>query len=155
MRVLGSLGFYSKIIKKLHVDSKPFYELLKDDVPFKWTKEHENLFHNIKDRISEETILVVPNPKHPFHIHVDSSSISIGLILVQEFPSGKRIVSFNSRVFTKDEQKMSTLKRERCGIISALQTYGHFLIGSPHPIKIFRDQKPLLHLWARKGKLTH
>ena len=28
MRVLGSLGFYSTFMKNLHVDSKPFYELL-------------------------------------------------------------------------------------------------------------------------------
>ena len=154
MRVLGSLGFYSTFIKNLHVDSKPFYELLREDVPFKRTKKHEEL-RNIEDRISEETILAVPNPKYPFHIHVDSSSIGTGSILVQEFPSGKRIVSFNSRVFTEDEQKMSTLHRELCGIISALQTYEHFIIGSPHPIKIFCDHKPLLYLWARKKRLSH
>ena len=86
------------------MDAKPFFELLRDNVPFEWTKEHEKLIQNIKDRISDETLLAVPNPKHPFHIHVESSSISTGSILVQEFPSGKRIVSFNSRVSTKDEQ---------------------------------------------------
>ena len=155
MRVLGSLGFYSTFIKNLHVDSKPFYELLRDDVPFNWTKEREELFRNNKDRISEETVLAVRNPKYPFHIHVESSSIGTGSILVQEFPSGKRIVSFNSRVFTKDEQKMSTLHRELCGIISALQTYEHFIIGWPHPINFFCDHKPLLSLWARKGRLSH
>ena len=74
--------------------------------------------------------------------------------MVQEFPSGKRIVSFNSRVFTKDEQKMSTLHRELFGIISALQIYEHFIIGSPHPINILCDHKPLLYPWARKGRLS-
>ena len=147
-RILGSLGFYSTFIKNLHVDSKLFYELLKDDVPFKWANEHEKLFQNIEDTISEETTLAVPNPKYPFHIYVDSSSIGTGFILVQEFPSGKRIVSFNSRVFTKDQQKLLTLHRELCGIISALYTYEHFIIGSPNPIKIFCDHKPLLYLWA-------
>ena len=155
MRILGSLGFCSTFIKILHADSKSFYELLRDDFLFKWTNEHDELFRNIKDRISEETILAVPNPKYPFHILVDSSSIGTGSILVQEFPSGKRIVSFNSRVFTKDEEKMSTLHRELCGIISALQTYEHFIIGSPHPIKFFCDHKPLLYLWVRKGRLSH
>ena len=154
-RILGSLGFYITFIKKLHVDSKTFYERLRDDVPFKWTKEHEKRFQNIKDRISEETILAVPNPKYPFHIHVDSSSIGTGSILAQEFPNGKRIVSSNSRVFTRDEQRTSTLHRELCGIISALQPYDHLIIGSPHPIKIFFDHKPLLYLWARKGRLSH
>ena len=155
MRILGSLGFRSTFIKNLHVVSKPFCELLKDDVPFKWTKGHEKLFQNMKDRFSEETILVVPNPKYPFHIHVDTSSIGTGSILAQEFHSRKRIVSFNSRMFTKDEQKISTLHRELCGIISTLQTYEHFIISSPHPIKFFCDHKPLLYLWARKGRLSH
>ena len=75
--------------------------------------------------------------------------------MVQEFPSGKHIVSFNSRLFTKDEQKMSTLHRELCGIVSALQTYEHFIIGLPYPIKILCDHKPMLYLWARKGRLCH
>ena len=64
MRVLGTLGFYSTFLKNLHVHSKPFYDLLKDDVPFKWTKDHENVFQNIEKRITEETILAVPNPKY-------------------------------------------------------------------------------------------
>ena len=62
--ILGSLNFYCTFIKNLHVGSKRFYELLRDDVPFEWTKELEKIFQNIKDRISEETILAVPNPKH-------------------------------------------------------------------------------------------
>ena len=71
MRVVRSFGFYSTFIKNLHVDSKPFFDLLKGNVPFKWTKNHEKLLQNIKNRISTETILAVPNPMFPFHIHVD------------------------------------------------------------------------------------
>ena len=137
------------------MDSKPFFELLRDDDLFKWTNEHENFFQNIEDRISEETILAVPNPKNPFHIHVDSSSIGTGSILVQEFLGGIPTSSSNSRVITKDEQKMSTKHRNLCGIISALQTYERFIIGSPHVIKIFCDHKPLFYLWARKGRMSH
>ena len=54
-------------MKNLHVDSKPFYELLRDDVPLNWTKEHEKLLQNNKNRLSEETIFALPNPKYPFH----------------------------------------------------------------------------------------
>ena len=111
IRVLGSLGFYSTLIKSLHVDSNPFYDLLKDDTPFKRTKHHEQLLQNNKNRISNETIVVLPNPKYPFYFQVDSSSIGTASILVQKFPSGKRIVSFNTRKYTKDEQEMSTFHR--------------------------------------------
>ena len=37
MKVLGCLGFYSCYIKNLHVDSQPFYDLIKDSTPFHWT----------------------------------------------------------------------------------------------------------------------
>ena len=155
MKVLGCLGFYSCYIKNLHVDSQPFYDLIKATTPFKWTKEHEDLFTDIKSRICEDTILAVPSTEYPFHIHVDSSNVGTGCILVQQFPEGKRIVSFNSRVFDKAEQKMSTLHRELCGIVSAFQTYEHYIIGSPFPIYLYCDHKPILYLWGRKGQLSH
>ena len=89
MQVLACLGFYSMYIKNLHVDSKPFYDLIKTETTFQWSDEHEKLFREIKDRICEDTVLAIPITRCPFHVHVDSSSIGVGSILVQEFPTGK------------------------------------------------------------------
>ena len=50
---------------------------------------------------------------------------------------------------------MSTLHRELCGIVSALETYEHYIIGSPFPIYLYCDHKPMLYLWGRKGQLSH
>ena len=114
MKLLGCLRNYSGYIKNLHVDSQPFYELIRDTTPFKWTEKHEKPFQEIKEKISEDTIFAIPSTEHPFPIHVDSSNVETGSILVQQFPEGKRIVSFKSRVFDKAERKMSTLHRELC-----------------------------------------
>ena len=72
MKVLGYLGFYSCYIKNLHVDSKPFYDLIRDSTPFHWTHEHEKPFQLVRDRISEDSLLAVPSTDYPFNIHVDS-----------------------------------------------------------------------------------
>ena len=50
---------------------------------------------------------------------------------------------------------MSTLHRELCGIVSASQTYEHYIIGSPFPMNLYCEHKPILHLWGRKGQLSH
>ena len=155
MKVLGRLEFYSCYIKNLHVDSKHFYDLISDSTSFHWTEEHEKIFQMIKDRISEDTILAIPSTEYPFHIHVDSSNVGTGCILIQQFPEGKRIISFNSRIFDKAEQKMSTLHRELCGVVSALQTYEHYIIGYPFPIYLYCDHKPILYLWGPKEQLSH
>ena len=41
MQFLGSVNFYSKFIEKLHINLKPLYTLLHDDVKFQWTPELE------------------------------------------------------------------------------------------------------------------
>ena len=103
MKVLGCLGFYSCYIENLHVDSQPFYDLIKDTTPFLWTDEHEKLFNFIKEGIHKDTFLAVPSSDYPFQIHVDSSNVGTACILIQHFPEGKRIISFKSRVFDKAE----------------------------------------------------
>ena len=45
---LGSDNFYSKFIEKLHINLKPLYTLLHDDVKFQWTPELEKIFQNVK-----------------------------------------------------------------------------------------------------------
>ena len=122
MKVLGCLGFYSCYIKNLHVDSQRFCDLIRDSTPFHSTHEHEKLFQSNKDRVSEDTILAVPSTDYPFQIHVDSSNFGAGGILIQQFPEGKRIISFNSRIFDEAEQKMCTLHRELCGKVQS-QSY--------------------------------
>ena len=155
IKVLGCLAFYSCYIKNLHVDSQPFDQLIKDTTPFKWTDQHEEFFKEIKTRISEDTILAVPSTEYPFHLHVNSSNVGTGCILVQQFHERKRIISFSSRVFDDAEQKKSTLRRELCGIVSPLQTYEHCIFGSPFPIYLYCDFQPILYLWGQKGQLSH
>ena len=50
---------------------------------------------------------------------------------------------------------MSTLLRELCGIVSALETYEHFNTGLPFPRYLYCDHKPILYIWGRKGQLSH
>ena len=113
------------------------------------------MFNSIKERIHKDTVLAVPSTDFPFHIDVDSANHGTGCFLVQKFTERKRIISFNSRVFDKAEQKMSTLRRELCGIVSALQTYEQYIIRSPFPIYLYNDPKPVLYLWGRKRQLSH
>ena len=44
MSFIGTVIFYTKFIEKLHSIFKPFYDLLHENTPWKWTDEHEQLF---------------------------------------------------------------------------------------------------------------
>ena len=155
MSFIGALTFYTKFIEKLHINLKPFYDLLHENTPWKWTDEHESLFQKLKMSLTSETELTIPDTKHPFFITVDASLIGLGAVLFQLNEQNKmKVISHNSRILNPQEEKLSTLDRELLGIVHALQIYEFFIIGSPHPIHIFTDHKPLLHCFTKNGNLS-
>ena len=117
--------------------------------------EHEKLFTDLKQRFCHDISNAIPFNDYPFHVHADSSNLGTGCVLIQDFPVRKRMISANSRVFDKAEQKISPQHRELCGIISALQTNEFYVIGSPFPIYLFCDHRPILFLWSRHGQMSH
>ena len=146
---------HSKFIEKLHIDLKPLHTLLHDDVKFQWTPELEKIFKDFKYKMTAATELTIPNTKHPFFITVDASLVGLGAVLFQMNEDNKmRFISYNSRILNTQEQKLSTLDKELLAIVYALQIYEILIIGSPHPIYIFTDHKPLLHCFAKKGNLN-
>ena len=145
MKYLGWLGFYSCYIKNLHIDIQPIYDLIKDSTTFHWTKNHEKLSNSFKERIHKDSILAVPSTDYPVHFHVDSSNVGTGCVLIQQFPEGKRIFSFNSCFFDKAEQKNvhPPSKYMRNRISSSDIRILH------HPITVSR----LYLLWAQTNSL--
>ena len=155
IRFIGSMNFYSKFINKLHISLKPFYTFLHDDILFEWTPDLDKLFNQIKLSLTKDAELAIPNTTHPFYITVDASLIGLGAVLFQPNSKTKmQIISYNSRILTTQEQKLSTYDRELCAITFALSQYEFIIIGSQFPITIFTDHNPILFLFTRKGNLT-
>ena len=151
----GAINFYTKVIEKLHINFKLFYDLLHENTPWKWTDERERLFQKLKMSLTSETELTIPNRKHTFFITVDASLIGLGAVLFQLNEQNKmKVISYNSRILNPQEQKLSTLDREFLGLVHALQVYDILIIGSPHPIHILTDHKLLLHCFTKKGNLS-
>ena len=103
--------------------------------------------------MTADTELTIPNTKHPFFITVDASLVGLGAFLFQMNEENKmKVISYNSRILSTQEQKYSTLDQELLAIVYALQIYEFLNIGSPHPIHIFTDHKPSLHCFTQKSK---
>ena len=99
MSFSGALNFYTKFIEKLHLNLKPFYDLLHENTPWKWTDEHEHFFQKLQMSLTSETELTIPNTKHPIFITVDASLIGLGAVLFQLNEQNKlKDISYNSRI---------------------------------------------------------
>ena len=58
-------------------------KLLKRDVKYEWSEECQKSLDILKEKMVTAPILVFPDWKKTFHVHVDASSIALGIILAQ------------------------------------------------------------------------
>jgi hypothetical protein len=55
--------------------------ILNKDCQFHWTEECQQSFDKLKHKMVTTPILVFPDWSKEFHIHVDASSIALGVVL--------------------------------------------------------------------------
>jgi hypothetical protein len=58
-------------------------KLLKKDSKFQWTEECHQTFDTLKHKMVTTPILVFPDWSKEFYVHVDASSITLGVVLAQ------------------------------------------------------------------------
>nr|GEV19579.1 DNA-directed DNA polymerase [Tanacetum cinerariifolium] len=80
---LGHAGFYRRFIQIFSKIARPMTHLLEKETPFVFSKECINAFDTLKKKITEASILVVPDWNLPFELMCDASDFAIGAVLGQ------------------------------------------------------------------------
>ena len=102
----------------------------------------------LKKKIATAPILIFTDCKKEFHVHVDASSISLGILLNQ--PGEGTIdhpIAFASRKLSTTEKNYTTTEREGLAMVYALQNFRHYLLGGH--FKMFTDHSLLKYLFNK------
>jgi hypothetical protein len=96
-------------------------KILKKDCQFSWTEECQQSFDTLKQKMVTAPILVFRDWSKEFHVHVDASSIALGVVLTQ--PGEGDIdhpLSFASRKLSTAEINYTTTEIEGLTMVYAL-----------------------------------
>nr|GEW28034.1 reverse transcriptase domain-containing protein [Tanacetum cinerariifolium] len=88
---LGHAGFYRSFIQDFSKIVRPMTHLLEKETPFVFSKECVDTFNTLKKKLTESSILVVPDWNLPFELMCDASDFTIGtgIDFMRPFPSSK------------------------------------------------------------------
>jgi hypothetical protein len=130
-RFLGLSGWVSRFIRNYSKKTKGLRMLLSSSAPFRLGKEEEEEFECIKKDMAEPPVLVYPDFKKPFHIHVDSSIIGMGAVLTQKNEDGRHmVVAYASAATTKSMLHiagMSVSVLECLGVVWAVHRFREYI----------------------------
>ena len=143
---LGFANFYRKFIGHYAEIAKPLNNLTHLDKKFEWDEETENAFQALKSAFAKTPVLIMPDSTKPFLLECDASKWALGAVLKQQDMNGDwHPCGFISRTFDQTQRNYDVGDRELLAIITALETWRHYLQGSPHPVTVFSDHKNLTY----------
>ena len=124
---LGMVNYYRDMWKKRSHILAPLTALTKGGVSSRkakntvlnWTKECDEAFAQIKDAISEETLLAFLDFNKTFEIHTNASDYQLGGVVSQE----SRPIAFYSRKLNPAQKGYTTGEKEMLSVVEMLKEY--------------------------------
>jgi transposase InsO family protein len=113
---------------------------------FKWDKEQQDAFNEVKDKMINACYLTMPKWNKPFILFTDASEVAVAAVLAQLTVEEDSLdyVGFASKKLSETQRNWSTTERELYAIVWACEHYSQLLKGN-RPL-VYSDHKSLEHL---------
>jgi len=112
-------NFYRRFIHNFSHMAKPLNEL-KGKKEWKWKKEHQEAFEELKKKITSQPVLALPRREGKFRVETDASGHAIGGVLFQEQEEKWKPIAFLSRTMQPAERNYEIYDKELLAIVEAL-----------------------------------
>ena len=160
-KFLGLANYYRRFVKGFASIAKPLHKLTERNAVFKWTKECEEAFVELRRRLTSTPILAHPDFSKQFTLDTDASNTGIGAVLSQKGEDGvERVIAFGSRLLTKPERNYCVTRRELLAVVFFTNHFRPYLLGrrfclrtdhgSLQWLKNFKDPEGQLARWLEK-----
>jgi transposase InsO family protein len=146
---LGTVGYYRKFIRMFSHVAAPITELLQKDKTFHWGQEQQQAFEQLKAAISQQPVLILPDPARPYVVTTDASGYAVGATLSQDHGQGLQPIAYLSKKMLPAERNYPVHEQELLAIIVSLREWRHYLSGARFTIIVRTDHKSLRHFQSQ------
>jgi len=135
-------NFYQHFIQNFSHTAKPLNEL-KGKKEWKWDKEHQKAFEELKEKITSQPVLSLPRREGKFRVEMDASGHAIGGVLSQEQDGKWKPIAFLLRMMQPAERNYEIYDKELLAIVEALTKWRQYLLDALETFKIWMDHENL------------
>nr|GEV51242.1 reverse transcriptase domain-containing protein [Tanacetum cinerariifolium] len=151
---LGHADFYRRFIQDFPKIARPMTHLFEKETPFVFF----NAFETLKKKLTEASILVVPDWNLPFELMRDVSDFAIGAVLGQRKTKHFQPIQYASMTMTEAQIHYTTMEKEMIAVVYSFEKFRPYLVLSKSivytdhsALKYFlskQDAKPILLRWV-------
>uniref|UniRef100_A0A3B3D388 ribonuclease H n=1 Tax=Oryzias melastigma TaxID=30732 RepID=A0A3B3D388_ORYME len=126
---LGVCNYSRQFIEDYADIAKPLTELLKKDMPFRWSQPQQQAMETLVTKLSSAPCLAYPNPDKEFHLEVGFSNICVSAGLYQIYDQDKRVVAYASKTLATPELKYSDCEKALLSTVWAVKHFSNYVGG--------------------------
>jgi len=121
-KFLGLANYYRRFIKDFARIAAPLHVLVRKEQKWKWEKEQEEAFEELKAVFTTEPILAIPDIDREMRVEADASDYMTGGVLSMKCNDGKwRLVAFISKLLNATEWNYEIHNKEILAVIRCLE----------------------------------
>nr|GEZ77476.1 retrovirus-related Pol polyprotein from transposon 17.6 [Tanacetum cinerariifolium] len=118
-----------------------------------WEKSHfmvKEAFRNLKENLTEASILIASNWDQPFELMCDASDFAIGSVLGQRVEKHFWPIHYARKTMTQAETNYTTTEKEMLAVVYAFEKFRSYLIINKSIV--YTDHSALKYLFAKKDE---
>ncbi|VDC04529.1 unnamed protein product [Peniophora sp. CBMAI 1063] len=123
---IGLCNFYCRFIQDFSKIARLLHDLTKKDAPWHWGSAQQQAFDALKDKIMVEA---------------DASDYAVGAVLSQLQDGTWHPIAFLSKTLNAAERNYEIYDKEMLAIMTALEEWRHYLLGTAEPFDIWTDHQ--------------
>lgn len=123
---------------------------MKKNSKFLWSKEQNDSFKLIKEKLTKSPVLIFPDMTKPLVVQTDASGVGIGCCLLQQKDNVNHPICYYSRSLKQHEKNYSVGALEALAMVFAAKKLRHFVFDNPNVI-VETDHRSLQYIRSYKG----
>ena len=151
---IGLCSYYRRYIQSFSDISQPLYRCT-EEKPFRWSREAEMAFFQLKQALTSAPVLGYPNPNGKFILDTDASNAGIGAVLSQLQDGQERVIAYFSRSLNRAEHQYCVTRKELLAMVKAVRHFHCYLYGRSFVLRTDHAAlRWLLNFKAPEGQLA-
>ena len=136
-RRLGMVQYLSRFLPNLAEVIGLLRLIIREDTEFGWIAEHENVFVEMKQLLSNTPVLIYYDGQKDLEIQCDACDKGLGATLMQE----GQPIAFGSRALTDVEGRYAPIEKKLLAVVWAMERYHQYTFNNR--TAVYSDHRPL------------
>ncbi len=151
----GLAAYYKRFVRHFSDIARPIREAINECIQQKvknivnWNDQRQAAYDTIRELLTNEPILRLPQFDKPFQVETDASDYGCGGVLTQEHDGIWHPIAYFSQSFTGAQTRYSTSEKELYAIVLSCEYFRQFLYGL-QSFNVITDHMPLRGLLTRQ-----